>query len=302
MVAGSNPAWGVSVDTFPSTLEDTKTSESPRDEPGKPPRSRRLWQVAAAAAILVVVLAVFAWPHGGGGGGGGSGSGGPLNAIAAAAEKTQQEPGGRARMRSVITTPGNSAPFTITGHMVYDAEGRTQMEITAPQTPSGGPMKMDGVTDGSAMYMRSSKFGSLPNGAEWMKFDLSLGDDQETQAPAGSVDVKGELALLEGADDVQKLGKEDVRGVPTTHYRGTIPSADEESAPFHVEAWIDADRVVRRMRLVHSEPSDKGEGASTVDMRMDFFDFGLEPEIEVPDSSEVFDATAMAEEAAAGGH
>jgi hypothetical protein len=29
---------------------------------------------------------------------------------------------------------------------------------------------------------------------------------------------------------------------------------------------------------------------------MDFFDFGIEPEIDVPDSSEVFDATALTEE------
>jgi hypothetical protein len=293
MVVGSNPTGGVLVDTFPNTLQYTTTSGFPESGPGKPRSSRRLWQVVVGLAILVVALAVFAWQQGGDGD-----DGGPLNAIAAAAEKTQDEPGGRALMRSVITTPEHSVPFTMTGRMVYDAEDRTQIVMTAPRTASGGPMKMDGVTDGSAMYMRSSRFGSLPNGAEWMKIDLALGDDQETPAPA-SVDVKGELALLEGADDVQKLGKEDIRGVPATHYRGTIASADEESSPFHVEAWIDADGVVRRMRLVHSEPSEKEDGTTTVDMRMDFFDFGIEPKIEVPDPSEVFDATAMAEASAA---
>jgi hypothetical protein len=29
-------------------------------------------------------------------------------------------------------------------------------------------------------------------------------------------------------------------------------------------------------------------------MRIDFFDFGIDPEIDVPESSEVFDATALA--------
>jgi hypothetical protein len=33
-----------------------------------------------------------------------------------------------------------------------------------------------------------------------------------------------------------------------------------------------------------------------MDMRMDFLSIGTEPKIEVPDSSEVFDATAMARE------
>jgi hypothetical protein len=125
------------------------------------------------------------------------------------------------------------------------------------------------------------------------------------------------LALLEAVgNDVQKLGKEDVRGVPTTRYRGTISVSDEikrareagadalaslsekEGSPLHVEAWIDADGLVRRMRLVNSRPSDKGDGPVTTDMRMDFIDFGIEPEIEVPDSSEVFDATELARDKA----
>ncbi len=52
------------------------------------------------------------------------------------------------------------------------------------------------------------------------------------------------------------------------------------------------------MRLVNSRPSDKGDGPVTTDMRMDFIDFGIEPEIEVPDSSEVFDATELARDKA----
>jgi hypothetical protein len=33
-----------------------------------------------------------------------------------------------------------------------------------------------------------------------------------------------------------------------------------------------------------------------MDMRLDFYDFGIEPVIEVPGSDEVFDATSLAEE------
>jgi len=203
-------------------------------------------------------------------------------------------------MHSIITVQGKPAPSAVTGRIAYDAEGRSQAVITGPKTTDGGLMKMEAITDGTTMYMHSSQFGSLPDGAKWMMLDLSRGDDdQETPIPA-SVDAKGELAFLEAvSDDVQKLGKEDVRGVPTTHYRGSMDPADGEGPPFGVEAWIDAKGLMRRMRLVHSEPSDEGDGTTTIDMRMDFFDFGFEPEIEVPDSSEVFDATAMAEAAAA---
>lgn len=257
---------------------------------------------------MIAVLGVFAWQQGDGGGGGG-----PLNAIAAAAEKTQQEPGGRAAMHSIVTVPGKSAPLTMTGRVVFDAEGRARGVITAPHTVSGGPMKLEVVGDGTTIYMRSSKFGSLPNGAKWMSLDLSLGDEVDpTTLPA--VDAKGELALLEGVDNAQKLGREDVRGVSTTHYRGALSVADQvkrareegedniaavaerAGGPTRVEAWIDAKGLVRRMRLVHSQPAEQGEGSLTIDMRMDFVDFGFEPEIEVPDSSEVFDATDLTRE------
>ncbi len=112
---------------------------------------------------------------------------------------------------------------------------------------------------------------------------------------------------------VQKLGKEYVRGVPTTRYRGTVgvselvkrleeEGADDraayveaEGSPLRIEAWIDADGLVRRTRWVKSQPGKGGE-ESTMDMRVDFFDFGIDPEIDVPDSGEVFDATPLVEE------
>jgi outer membrane lipoprotein-sorting protein len=214
-------------------------------------------------------------------------------------------------MHSLVTVPGRSAPLTMTGQVVFDAGDRMRGVITAPHTVSGGPMKLDIVSDGTVFYMRSSRFGSLPDGAEWMSLDLSLGDELDpTTLP--DVDAKGELALLEGVDNAQKLGKEDVRGVSTTRYRGALSVADQvermrdedanniasvtekHGGPMRVEAWIDAEGLVRRMRLIHAQPAEHGKGPLTIDMTMDFFDFGFEPEIEVPDSSEVFDATDLA--------
>lgn len=46
---------------------------------------------------------------------------------------------------------------------------------------------MEAVADGTTMYMRSSQFGSLPDGSEWIALDLSLGEEH----------AKGGLALLE---------------------------------------------------------------------------------------------------------
>lgn len=291
--------------TFSGPLQDPTTS---RPLGGEPSGRRRFWQAVIGLSILVVVLAVFAWQQGGDGDGDG-----PLNAIAAAAERTQREPSGRAMIRSLVSPPERSKSFTITGQMVYDDEAdRTRAVLTMPHPKSDGSVEMRVVTDGTAMYMRSSMFGSLPGGHKWMGLDLSsFGPGLDTPLPA-NVDAKGELELLEEVTgDVQKLGKENVRGVPTMHYRGTIDASEnaerlredlaslaEGGSPPQIEAWIDAEGLVRRMRFVQSQPEEGGKGSLTIDLRMDFFDFGFVPEIDVPESSEVFDATALAQEEA----
>ena len=252
-------------------------------------RRRRLWPVVVGLSVLVIALAVFAWP-------GGDGDGvGPLNAVAKAAEKTRSEPGGRAAMHATLTSPtGSEIPMT--GRIVFDDEAdRSRGVVTFPNPHADGLVTLEAVTDGSAMYMRSNTFGSLPGGREWMGLDLPTAEGSESPLPAGS-DAQGELTILEGIGDVRKLGQEDVRGVATTRYRGTIGASDEENEPLTVEVWIDADERVRRMRMVSSQPGKGGEGPTTSDMRMDFFDFGPVPAIEVPDSSEVFDATNLAKE------
>ena len=281
-----------------------QVAETSGPSPSGRKKRRRLWQAAIGLAIVIVALGVFAWQQGDDEGGGG-----PLNAIAKAAEKTQAQPGGRAVMHSSVEVAGGPA-ITMTGRFVYNAEEHTRGVITAPNTPNG-PIKLEMVTDGTTMYMHSSQFGDLPDGRGWMGLDLALGDELDTSIPE-NVDAKGELALLGSVgDDVRKLGKKDVRGVPTTHYGGSISVSDQvdrlreeggdaaatliekDGSPLHVEAWIDADGLIRRMRVVHVQPAEEGKGAETMDMRVDFFDFGFEPEIDVPDSSEVFDATGM---------
>lgn len=228
--------------------------------------------------------------------------------------KTQSRGGGRAAVRGVITESGLSKPLTVTGQMVYDGAGAARGTLSVPDPESGDPVNFDYVLEGTHMYMRSSRLGELPEGREWMGLDFSLGDDVDTSAPAGG-DVKGELDLLSKASGgVEKIGKEDVRGVATTRYRGTISVADsvkrlreegadtlatfdeEKGSPMHMEAWIDEKGLVRRMRIAQSRPAEDGKGPTAIDMRTDFYDFGLEPEIEAPDSDEVFDVTSATKE------
>ncbi len=287
--------------TFLSALRDTTTS---RPFSNGSPKRRRLWRALALLAVVAALLALFAWQEGDEGEGGG-----PLNAIAAAAERTQGEPGGRARIRALITSPEGS--FTMTGRSVYD-EHREEGVIEFPNPEDEGMVEMVLVMEDNMMYMRSDAFGSLPDDRSWMGLDLSFGEEPELPTPAA--EAKSELEKLESVTGVRKLSKEDVRGVPTTRYAGTVSvseqvkelreqgaddlalSTEANGAPLQIEVWIDAKELVRRMRMVASQPGEGDEGPTTMDMRMNFFDFGFVPEIEVPDESEVFDMTSMAEE------
>ena len=259
----------------------------------------------AGLAALLLAVALFASQQGGDGNG-------PLNAIAAAAERTQEEPGARATIRTTVSRPDLSEPFTIGGAAVFNDEterSRAVMRFRDPE--SGEPMEMRMVTEGLVMYMSSEMFEPLPGDKEWMKIDLSFGGDPELPFPSGG-DPQEELQLLQEAIGARKLGKEEVRGVPTTRYRGMVnasenaehlreqglddlaAAAEEDETPLTVEVWIDADSLIRRMRYLRS-PDEGDEKPETVDMRIDFFDFGISPEIGVPEESEVFDATPMLE-------
>lgn len=280
-------------------------------ESASQPKRRRLWQLTAIVLILGVALVVFASQRGGD-----NDDGGPFNAIAQAAATTQGEGGGRVTMQSVISSPSKPEPLKISGQMSFDAKDRTSAVLKFSNPETDQPAQMEMVSDGATVYMRSSLFGSLPDGREWMSLDLAsaAGLDEDALLP-GEADAKGELELLEETSGVHKLGKGEVNGVPTTHYGGTISASEnadrlrekggdedfaalieEQGSAIRVEAWIDGDELVRRMKIVQTQPGEDGEGPTTMNMRMDFFDFGIEPHIDAPHSSQVYDATSLAKE------
>lgn len=216
-------------------------------------------------------------------------------------------------MHATVSSPDRS--YTMTGRAIFDTEaGRSRVVLTMPDPNSSGSVKMEAVIDGTIMYLQLGKLGSLPGGAEWMSLDFSsFGLEKDSLLPSNG-DAMGELELLEAVTGgVQKLGTEDVRGVPTTRYRGTVSVAEqakrlreegaeegftsyaeENGTPLQLEAWIDTNGLVRRMKYVKTDPAKGGKGPTTMDMRVDFLKFGEVPEIEVPDLKEVFDGTGLA--------
>jgi hypothetical protein len=241
----------------------------------------------------------------------------PLNPIAAAAERTQSQPGARFAMRAVYTSADLPRPMVARGQGAYNTETGLSEATLRIDSPIKGRVTVESVGDGTAFYMGGSAFASeLPDGKEWMKIEPFLGHSQDELALSGN-GADSSLGALSSVDgDAVRLGREDVRGVPTQRYRGRISYGayaallrDEDkdeiadqiekydtliTTPPLAEAWVDDKGVLRRMRMKMTIPA--GQASLTMDMTTELFDFGAHPQIALPDASRVFDATPILRE------
>src|SRR6202035_1659761 len=181
--------------------------------------------------------------------------------------------------------------------------------------------RMNELFKSSALYVSSPLFaGKLPGGARWMKIDLgrvgqAAGFNLE-QLAGGQSNPAQLLEYLKGSGGrVTTVGPELIRGVPTTHFRGTVdlgkvadamPSTDRSQlrkalakpiaqtglSSLPVDVWVDAHRLVRRIALVVSIHT-AGQQAQ-LHMTIDLFGFGATPSVSVPPAGEVYDATPTA--------
>lgn len=250
----------------------------------------------------------------------------PLNPIAAAAEHTRDEPGARFTMVATYTSTSLPKPMVAHGHGAYNSETGLAEATVEVTSPAGEPVTVESVADDTSLYLRGDEITSeLPAGEEWMKIEPLLGHSRQDAMLEGS-SADSSLGMLSSVSgDVRRLGREQVRGVATERYRARFSYGDygellrkegkddlaEEyekydaliSSPPLVEAWIDAEDVLRRFRMVMTPPADPGQPAMTTDMRMELFDLGARPQIALPDPDRVFDATPLLErelDAAAG--
>jgi hypothetical protein len=249
-------------------------------------------------------------------------SNGPLPGEAVANAATLAEDQGSAKVAMEMSMNMGGQPFEIVGEGGIDFANKTgQMTMTPQDLPEGaGAMlgSIDMVFAGTVFYMRMDGMsGYLPQGKEWIKVDMqALGEDAGIdfqQLQGLGQDPSQQLDYLRGVSDVEEVGTEEVRGVETTHYKGTVdldkvveqhPEAKEgierirkltglESMP--VEVWIDGDGLPRRMsqKMTMQPETSQTTGPVSMDFLMEFFDYGTEIEVEIPDESTVIDPSQL---------
>lgn len=277
----------------------------------KPPRptsdpSRNLLRAAGVLALLLIAVVVNAALNDEEG----------LNPIALAADRIGAETGARLSVEAIYTAPSLPGSVVAKGDGVYNARSRRSRVRLELPIPGTGTVRVESVGDDHTVYVRG--FGvsaGLPPGRRWIAFDPMLGRDDAT-AIGGSGDTQSQLEMMRAVSgDVEKLGEDEVRGVKTTGYRGEVDLArlssrareegnanlaelyerygEQGQGPVVIEAWVDGGGIARRLRVETALPGESGQPALTMDMRIEFYDFGGNHPVRLPRPGEVFDMTPI---------
>jgi hypothetical protein len=267
----------------------------------------RLLQAAGVLSLLLILVVVNSLLN--------SGGESPFdpNPVAAAAEQTREVPGMRIEM-TLHVVGSSDGSVTITGDGAFDGEadlGEFSFDATTPK----GQVQFDAILGESAWYFRYPQFsGRLPEGKEWVKLE-----GLETQSQKDEIGIESPDELLEavGAGGrAKRIGQVKVRGEQTTRYRVTLSPAKaieilraqgktesvellesgsaQFTRPIQADAFVDRGGILRRV-ITSSTFNVEGQTISSR-AHMDFFAFGTEPDIQVPDDSAAYDVSPKLEE------
>lgn len=244
--------------------------------------------------------------------------------VSRAVNKTSAAKSARVSSLTRVTGPDE---VNVTGSGVVDFVGRRGSMTMSAEAPSEGSLEFEIVFDGTVLYEKfpPELASELPGGKTWVKIDLgTLGEvagvDLSQVIEGSPSDPTQALQLLLGASrNVSDLGTEKVRGVDTIHYRLSIdvnrvaeqaPEAARDSyraviemlktPVIPAEVWVDGQSLLRKMTFTETIASGPGaaEGEVTVQMTMEYYDFGVPVDIEVPPESEVVDILEIIEQGA----
>jgi LppX/LprAFG-like lipoprotein len=278
---------------------------------------------AAAVGVLAALALVAA-----GCGGSSSSSMTPLELVSQAVSKTTKADSAKFQMQ-VTETMGPIGPITVnasgtsdqsshSANMTMDLSSIAQLIGKGAGNPDD--WKGDVIVDGSnpkavVEYMRLPAFAKLVPGAKpWVKLNLNevaksnSFDFSQLLQTAGIQDPTQALQMIQSVGDVQKVGTEQLDGVDTTKYSGTI-DPQKLAAKFGngrlgqvfqamgtkaipITVWVDGDGYVRKLEesLTAQVP-----GTGTMDMKigLQMSDFGAKVDVTPPPADQTTDLGAL---------
>jgi hypothetical protein len=262
----------------------------------------KLLQAAGVLSLLLILVVVNSLLNSDGGES-------PFNPnpVAAAAQRTEEVPGMRMKLSMQLTTEASPSPTKVTGQGTFNGEDNLA-EFTYDVATEGKQVSFDAVMSEDAWYFRYPQFADqMPEGKEWVKLDGFPGQEDLSSPGVGNPDES--LGMLRANGDVEKLGQAKIGRMQTTRYRVTMSpegivealraqgkdeladqlegAESQITGPVDAEVFIAPSGLLRRMRTVTTVVAD-GK-AVTTEMRADLFDYGIHPDIQIPDDSRVLE-------------
>jgi hypothetical protein len=284
--------------------------------------TRRRLGAAIAAAVAAASVAVTA---------SGCGAANTLDPVAKAASISTTTPGFQMRFQLQFGSAQLPTALTASGAGSINARARTGSVVFVMRTGNdpqlqkafgGSTLRFQELVNGTTVYIKlpPAIASKVPGGRPWMKVDLAKasgipGFSSLANNPVSSDPSQFLSYLRATSGNVSKQGTQVVHGIPTTHYHATIdldkvpdalPAASRSGAKqavssieqltglkqLPVDAWIDSNNLIRRMRLAFAEsvaPSVK----LNIAMTMEFLKYGPQPSPNFPSADQVTDASSL---------
>ena len=270
--------------------------------------------VAALAAVVAL---------GACGGASDEGSGVSIGEIASSGDVTKEAE--TAGISLEVSIPGDDGGSATAEGVVDFESGEGTMTMTVEEPGKAAEEFELRVVDGMA-YARlpEAERDEIGVDTEWVRTPLDqLGGLPGLSDFSSMADVTGTLEMLEQLGDVEDVGREEIRGVDTTHFSADLDlmdaaNAGEESEeamglaflvmftggrPIPIDVWVDDDNRVRRFSLSidlagMAEMFGGMEGAESDEplpenleftMVTELFDFGTEIDVEPPPAADTSD-------------
>ncbi len=208
---------------------------------------------------------------------------------------------GSAKVEMSVTMPGTGGkPVQVNG--TYSWGDGLAMEA---EMPAEALQLEDHVSDGTVTYrlvQGAYYYGIDPApsgpfaGKTWLKVEASavLGEQGAAGMNAGNNDPTAALKSLKWAKNVTKIGREDVNGRSSVHYRAIIP-VDKLGDTKALLSAVGGGRATELVSDIWVDdkgmPSRLNQTFGDSDVRMDFLSFGVAKDIVAPSAADTADVT-----------
>ncbi|WP_335978289.1 hypothetical protein [Streptomyces sp. CA2R106] len=298
-------------------------------------RVRRLVGAAAAAGALLVLTAACGGHDTAGAprtatstaSGGSSSHGDVAHAVDALATVQKRTDSVYSARTDTTTTMGSEVSMRVTGSMDWSNGMLADLQMTYTGGSSLATMQKAGMASMKIRYLPDAYYVDLGpafakklGGKEWFRYDS---DDLAKFSGASGAVAKDQLDegnptrtvdIVLASPDVRAVGQETVRGVPATHYRGTLDVATvtRQSTPHLTAAQFQAVRQQLTKAGITTEtvdlwvskdnlPVESASRATSkqglLSTRVFYSDYGLKVHVAAPPASQTTDFSHLLDQA-----